>query len=406
MALGSVPITPGTGQSVAADTTTIAGVAVPVSELTDGTNVVGVAAPNTAVAAGKPALAVGLHPSSPLPAGTNRLGYVVLDPQITQITNGSGGTTFTSTGGTGGTGVYTQVIAGLGRKECSLQLNIKGTPTGTSPQLSIQVQELDPIDLTTVFTGFSPGYTIGPYVAPIITGSYFDTTTSACLVTVTVTGAGASFTGVDIWLVNKEATIIYGQNYIGSTEPMSAVAIDEYNNSIVTKVDGSKQTYSCSMAVTPAASATDVATITGNATTTVRVTRVTVTGEQTTAGQVKIALVLRSAADTGGTHTTGTAVPHDSNDVAADATLLNYSANPTPGAVVGTFREDFVFLPGAATAVDAQGKTWEFGDRPGGRAIVLRGAAQVLAVNLAGVTVTGGSLFVTFEWTEETGTPT
>ena len=46
------------------------------AKVTDGTNIAGVAAASTAVVAAQPSLAVGLHPSSPLPAGTNTLGKV------------------------------------------------------------------------------------------------------------------------------------------------------------------------------------------------------------------------------------------------------------------------------------------------------------------------------------------
>lgn len=51
-------------------------------EITDGTNVAGVSPASTAVTATQPALAVGLSPNSPLPAGTNAIGSVLANIQV------------------------------------------------------------------------------------------------------------------------------------------------------------------------------------------------------------------------------------------------------------------------------------------------------------------------------------
>ena len=148
-----------------------------------------------------------------------------------------------------------------------------------------------------------------------------------------------------------------------------------------------------------AALATDVFTLTGSATKTIKITKVTVNAIQTTAAQVAVVLLKRSTANTVGTSTAQTAVPYDSTSVAPTATVLAYTANPTVGALVGNLFTQRVFVPSAATASDAQGLAIAYGD-VGQQYPILRGIAQVFAVNLAGVTVTGGSANISIEWTE------
>jgi hypothetical protein len=166
-------------------------------------------------------------------------------------------------------------------------------------------------------------------------------------------------------------------------------------------VDGAKATYrAVKIALAPAASATDIFTITGSASKTVRVTRVRVSGTETTAGHATFQLIKRSTADTAGTSAAVSAVPLDSTDAAATATVLSYTANPTLGTTVGTVAASRIFLPAPATATGEESLLFTFGDLAA-KALVLRGTSQVLAVNLNGVTVTGGSLHIEVEWTEE-----
>lgn len=145
--------------------------------------------------------------------------------------------------------------------------------------------------------------------------------------------------------------------------------------------------------------ATDIFTITGSATKTVKVTLIRVTAVRTTSTTTDITLVKRSTANTGGTSTAETMVPHDSNNAAATAVVRSYTANPTTGALVGSVREEKMFINVAATGTSDR-ITWEFGIRPS-QPIVLRGTSQVLAINLSGVTITGPNFDIYVEWTEE-----
>lgn len=174
-------------------------------------------------------------------------------------------------------------------------------------------------------------------------------------------------------------------------------------------IDGQKATYSAAkVGLVPASSATDIFTITGSATKTVRVTRIEVVGTTTSATPAALDIVLlkRSAADTSGTSTAPTIVPHDSNDAAATSVVAAYTANPTVGTLVGNLRNQKLMLTlGTYTATDfppVDRVTWEFGNRPGAQCIVLRGVGDVLAINLGGVTATAtASVDLAIEFTEE-----
>lgn len=159
-----------------------------------------------------------------------------------------------------------------------------------------------------------------------------------------------------------------------------------------------QRTYSAAGSVAAAAAATDIFTITGSATTTVFVTAVTISGVQTTAGVVDVQLMMRSTADTAGTSGAVTAVPSDSTDAAATATVLAYTANPTTGTPIGTVRRAYVPVDAPASVVGSEQIVFDFTAR--GKPLTLRGIAQVLAVNLNGATLAGGVFDITVEWYE------
>lgn len=167
--------------------------------------------------------------------------------------------------------------------------------------------------------------------------------------------------------------------------------------------DGLKATYAASItALASAASCTDLFTITGSSTKTVRVTRLEISGQATTAAAAQVILLVRSSANLTGTSTTPTVVPYDSNSAAGTAVVKAYTVNPgTLGSLVGNIKSAYVFLAAPATATVASEPLFlDFGVRPS-QAIVLRGTSQVLAINLNSATVTGGAFDINIEWTEE-----
>lgn len=159
-------------------------------------------------------------------------------------------------------------------------------------------------------------------------------------------------------------------------------------------------TYSAaSTGIASATLATDIFTLTGSATKQVRVTRIHIDGTQTTTGTINVLLLKRSTANSGGTSATVAAVPHDSASAAATAVARSYTANPTLGTLVGAVRSDKVLIGSTTTAGDEM--VYDFGGSSLTQAIVLRGTAEVLAVNLNATTATGGSFNISMEWIEE-----
>jgi hypothetical protein len=149
-----------------------------------------------------------------------------------------------------------------------------------------------------------------------------------------------------------------------------------------------------------AAAATDVLTITGSATKTIKVTRISF-GVSTTAGSglsFNASILKRSTANSGGTSTVATNVSNDSNNAAATAVVLGYTANPTTGTLVGIVRS----IRAEAVTVGATRNQfiWDFGVGVA-QPIVLRGTSQVLALNFNGITLTAPVGSYSIEWTEE-----
>ncbi len=145
-------------------------------------------------------------------------------------------------------------------------------------------------------------------------------------------------------------------------------------------------------------SATDIFYIKGADGFRVRVLSIEISGSQTTAGQVEIILAKRSTANSGGTSASPTKIPFHAGSAAASASVLNYTANPTTGTLVGNIKDDKVFVPATTTEILGPQTIWDFSDVGG---IPLNDATQGLAVNLAGATVTGDSWNINVVWSEE-----
>ncbi len=165
-------------------------------------------------------------------------------------------------------------------------------------------------------------------------------------------------------------------------------------------------TYSVGIpAFTPPATPTDLITITGSGTKTVRVQSITLGTVQTTAGINRVYTLKRSTANTGGTSTTPTITPHDSTNASATAVVAYYTANPTPGTLVGNLAVVNVNSPILATGIAGPvnqmspiGTVVDLLAQP----VVLRGTAEVLAINFNGAALPAGlSVTGSVTWTEE-----
>jgi hypothetical protein len=159
-----------------------------------------------------------------------------------------------------------------------------------------------------------------------------------------------------------------------------------------------QNTYVSAFNVAVAATATDIATITGSSTKTIYIQHIIISGIQTTTGTADISFIKRSTVDTGGTSTAQAIAPHDSANAAATATVLAYTANPAAlGTAVGNVRR--IHLPVSSAAAGGSATAlFDFGDT--GQALILRGVAQQLAINLNGATLAGGAFNINIEWYE------
>jgi len=151
-----------------------------------------------------------------------------------------------------------------------------------------------------------------------------------------------------------------------------------------------KQLYSATVNnLTPPATPTDMVTITGSSTKTIRVLAIELFPSQTLSGTNTFFIIKRSAADSGGTSTSPTIVPHDSGNAAATAVVRQYTVNPSLGAAVGTLYTAKVTTP-AAGALVQDGYIFDFVKMAIDSGIVLRGTTEVLALNFNGAALPGG----------------
>lgn len=167
-------------------------------------------------------------------------------------------------------------------------------------------------------------------------------------------------------------------------------------------VGAKEATYSVFASFTAAASPTDVFTLTGSATKTIRISHVHVSGTNTANTNARYSFIKRSAANTGGTSTTPTIVPFDSTNAAVTAVARRYTANPAAlGAAVGTFGGGIIFLPVLASTNPVQTLQEDFGmDHDQG--ITLRGTSELFSVSFNGAALGGTTVLdVAVRWVEE-----
>ena len=160
---------------------------------------------------------------------------------------------------------------------------------------------------------------------------------------------------------------------------------------------------------TPAASTTDLFTFAGSSTKTVYVTRVELSF--THAGGACVAsecnLVKRSTAGSGGTSTTATSVPLDSNSSSATAGGLKaFTVNPTVGALVGIIKAGDIlpqYSNGATNTNPSTPNIIIFDAVANQGPIVLRGTSEMIAINFNGTIPAGSTpkLSCTVFWREK-----
>jgi len=174
-------------------------------------------------------------------------------------------------------------------------------------------------------------------------------------------------------------------------------------NTMPVGFEGGKASYRVQLAdATVAATATDVVTLCGSATKTVRVQQIQATADATAPSVIDFYVYKRTAINTAGTSAAITAAKMDSTDAAPTAVVKQYSVNPTGLGAGVLLTGDHYALPAAATT-GYPGVPWveTFGTR-NNKSLVLRGVAECLAFSMNGQTIPAGfGLYLGIEWTEE-----
>ncbi len=220
-------------------------------------------------------------------------------------------------------------------------------------------------------------------------------------------------------LASLTRSVITGQTTAGGggfvnvkVNPSGALTVAATQDSPwnVSVLDSWKSTYTASVTnYTPYANATDVVCITGSATKTIKIYRIHVSGTanptNTTNTNYDIFLIKRSTLNTGDTPTAVPAVPHDSINPAATATVTKYSSLPVLGTAVGTIRQESLFVSTGSKGGDNPVQPgsfvdMEFATHPNLQPLVLRGVNENICLNFGGVSVLG-NLEIDIMWTEE-----
>lgn len=263
--------------------------------------------------------------------------------------------------------------------ESTITVRVSGSGTG----IAAQVQGTESVAASPTWSTL--------FVQPLQVGS------------ATAPATSSAIAGVGVWRVNAAGLAQVRLHLTAVTGSVSVSMSGSNAAGIVTAIPEKKATYSAGIvALAPAASATDFLTLTGSATATVRVQHVECSGISTANATATIEALTRSVADTAGTPAAMTAVPHDTNDYAATATVTAYTANPTVGTLVGIVRAGKITTGPAASATVVPGVLgWDF-NGPYQQEVVLRGIAQVFALNGAAASFSAGAaLNCSVTWTEE-----
>ena len=187
----------------------------------------------------------------------------------------------------------------------------------------------------------------------------------------------------------------------GVNSTLNSVFTLAYDNSTM------KPTYSATRAgIVPDSAATDICTLSGSATKTVKVRRIAISGYTATAQTDPVAIIKRSTANTGGTGVALSAIAYDSTNSltgsttnTATAVAEAFTGNPTIGTQAGMIADVYIGFGAPTNASEAPHEA-VFGTL--GSPVVLRGIAQMLTVNLNGLTYAAPvGMSCVFEWTEE-----
>lgn len=167
-----------------------------------------------------------------------------------------------------------------------------------------------------------------------------------------------------------------------------------------------KPTFSATHQFVPSQAATDICSLTGSATKTIKVRRVIFSGIGSAVANDPVAVIKRSTANVGNGWTM-VQTPYDSTNTLTNAAQTAGTAAlaeawtglPTLGTVIGTLADLYYTWGNLTTGVGSVPLVFTFGQL--GSPLVLRGVAQQVSINLGGFAPVTPLANCTFEWTEE-----
>lgn len=175
---------------------------------------------------------------------------------------------------------------------------------------------------------------------------------------------------------------------------------------VACQMESTVTTYAASsIGLAPAASATDLACITGSASRVTRVKQVTFSGVAGTLVTIPVTVLKRASANTGGTPAATTALPVpypvDSQNAAATATTIAWTANPTiVDTAPGILAARNASLNTTSALVAGPPLVFDWTNTPFSQSPTLRGVAQQLCVNIGATSPSSGVVNISFLWTE------
>jgi hypothetical protein len=205
---------------------------------------------------------------------------------------------------------------------------------------------------------------------------------------------------------SAQSVKIIGSNSSGlETYPVDSIIVSPTSTApglITRPLSYEPATYSAGItSLSAAGAATDIFTITGSATKTIRVLKITVSATKTSETIVPLLILKRSTANTGGTSSTLDNVPRDSQDAAATAVVRAYTANPTLGTLVGNVKATKIVFVENTKSTNSNYRLEFCFTSEQEKPVVLRGVGEVLALNLGATTVAGSNINIDITWTEE-----
>lgn len=189
------------------------------------------------------------------------------------------------------------------------------------------------------------------------------------------------------------AVVVAQAQVPGVNSTLNSVFTLAYDNSTM------KPTFSAAKIITLGSNTSDVCLLIGSATKSVRLRRVILAGVTGAIMSDPVLILKRSTLNVGGAGSITTNASYDSSNATSTAVAETMTTDPALlGTLAATLLEQSFTFNNNTTGVVAP-TTYTFGQL--GQPVVLRSAAQSVAVNFAGASFTSATLSCTLEWTEE-----